>query len=43
VWLDEPVTDRAEGTKRRQALILKTVDEARPAMRRRLGLPRLPR
>jgi hypothetical protein len=42
VWLDEPVTDRAEGIKRLQALILQTVDGARPAIRRRLGLPPLP-
>jgi hypothetical protein len=42
VWLDEPVTDRAEGIKRLQALILQTVDGARPAIRRHLGLPPLP-
>lgn len=42
VWLDEPVTDRAEGIKRLQALILQNVDAVRPAIRRRLGLPPLP-
>lgn len=42
VWLDEPVTDRVEGIKRLQALILQNVDAVRPAIRRRLGLPPLP-
>jgi len=42
VWLDEPVTDRAEGIKRLQGLILQNVDAVRPAIRRRLGLPPLP-
>jgi hypothetical protein len=42
VWLDEPVTDRAEGIKRLQTLILQNVDAVRPAIRRRLGLPALP-
>jgi hypothetical protein len=42
VWLDEPVTDRAEGIKRLQALILQNVDAVRPAIRRRLGLSPLP-
>jgi hypothetical protein len=42
VWLDEPVTDRAEGVKRLQALILQNVDAVRPAIRRHLGLPPLP-
>ena len=42
VWLDEPVTDRAEGIKRLQALILQNVDAVRPVIRRRLGLPPLP-
>jgi len=41
VWLDEPVTDRAEGIRRLQALILQNVDAVRPAIRRRLGLPPL--
>ena len=41
VWLDEPVTDRAEGIKRLQALILQNVDAVRPAIRRHLGLPPL--
>jgi hypothetical protein len=40
VWLDEPVTDRAEGIKRLQALILQTVDGARPAIRRHWGCRR---
>jgi len=38
VWLDEPVTDRAEGIRRLQALILQNVDAVRPAIRRHLGL-----
>jgi len=42
VWLDEPVTDRAEGIKRLQGLILQNVDAVRPAIRRRLGLAPLP-
>jgi hypothetical protein len=42
VWLDAPVTDRAEGIKRLQGLILQNVDAVRPAIRRRLGLPPLP-
>ena len=42
VWLDEPVTNREEGIKRLQALILQNVDAVRPAIRRRLGLPPLP-
>jgi len=42
VWLDEPVTDRAEGIKRLQALIVQNVDAVRPAIRQRLGLPPLP-
>jgi hypothetical protein len=41
VWLDEPVTDRAEGIQRLQALILQNVDAVRPAIRRHLGLPPL--
>jgi hypothetical protein len=41
VWLDEPVTDRAEGIRRLQALILQNVDAVRPAIRRHLGLPPL--
>jgi hypothetical protein len=41
VWLDEPVTDRAEGIKRLQTLILQNVDAVRPAIRQRLGLPPL--
>ena len=41
VWLDEPVTDRAEGIKRLQGLILQNVDAVRPAIRRHLGLPPL--
>ena len=42
VWLDEPVTDRAEGIKRLQGLILANVDSVRPSIRRHLGLPPLP-
>jgi hypothetical protein len=42
VWLDEPVTDRAEGIKRLQGLILTNVDAVRPSIRRHLGLPPLP-
>lgn len=42
VWLDEPVTDRAEGIRRLQMLILQNVDAVRPAIRRHLGLPPLP-
>ena len=42
VWLDEPVTDRAEGIKRLQGLILANVDAVRPSIRRHLGLPPLP-
>jgi hypothetical protein len=41
VWLDEPVTDRAEGIRRLQMLILQNVDAVRPAIRRHLGLPPL--
>jgi hypothetical protein len=41
VWLDEPVTDRAEGIKRLQGLILANVDAVRPSIRRHLGLPPL--
>jgi len=41
VWLDEPVTDRAEGIKRLQGLILANVDSVRPSIRRHLGLPPL--
>lgn len=41
VWLDEPVTDRAEGIRRLQTLILQNVDAVRPAIRRHLGLPPL--
>jgi hypothetical protein len=37
VWLDEPVTDRAEGIKRLQGLILTNVDAVRPSIRRHLG------
>ena len=42
VWLDEPVTDRAEGIARLQDLIVKNVDAARPALREYLGMPPLP-
>ena len=42
VWLDEPVTDRGEGIKRLQGLILSNVDAVRPSIRRHLGLPPLP-
>ena len=42
VWLDEPVTERAEGIKRLQGLILTNVDAVRPSIRRHLGLPPLP-
>lgn len=41
VWLDEPVTDRAEGIARLQDLIVANVDAARPDIRRHLGLPPL--
>ena len=33
VWLDEPVTDRAEGIARLQDLVVANVDAARPAIR----------
>lgn len=39
VWLDEPVTDRAEAVARLQDLVVANVDAARGAIRRRLGLP----
>ena len=42
VWLDEPVTARAEGIRRLQGLILANVDAVRPSIRRHLGLPPLP-
>lgn len=42
VWLDEPVTDRAEGLERLQDLIVANVDKNRPELRRYLGLPPLP-
>ena len=42
VWLDEPVTDRTEGIRRLQGLILTNVDAVRPSIRRHLGLPPLP-
>lgn len=42
VWLDEPVADQSEGIKRLQSLVVANVDAARPAIRRRLGLPPLP-
>lgn len=42
VWLDEPVTNRAEGIARLQALVLQNVNGVRPAIRRHLGLPPLP-
>jgi hypothetical protein len=42
VWLDEPVTDRAQGIGRLQDLVVTNVDNARPALRRYLGLPPLP-
>jgi hypothetical protein len=41
VWLDEPVTDREEGIKRLQALIVQNVDAVRPAIRQHFGLPPL--
>lgn len=41
VWLDEEVQTRAEGIERLQDLIVANVDAARPAIRRRLGLPAL--
>ena len=41
VWLDEPVENREEGIERLQDLIVANVDAARPAIRRRLGLPPL--
>lgn len=42
VWLDEPVTDRAQGIQRLQQLIADNIDGVRPAIRRHLGLPPLP-
>jgi len=42
VWLDEPVTDRAEGIERLEDLIVANVDAARPEIRERLGMPPLP-
>ncbi len=38
VWLDEPVTDRAEAVERLQLLIANNVDAVRPAIREHLGL-----
>ena len=40
-WLDEEVESQAQGIERLQDLILANVDAARPAIRRRLGLPPL--
>jgi len=41
VWLDEPVTDRAEAISRLQDLVVANVDAARPAIRRYYRLPPL--
>jgi hypothetical protein len=41
VWLDEPVTDRAEGIARLQDLVVANVDAARPAIRQYYRLPPL--
>jgi len=41
VWLDEPVTDRAEAMSRLQDLVVANVDAARPAIRRYYRLPPL--
>jgi hypothetical protein len=41
VWLDEPVTDRAQGISRLQDLIVENVDAARPGIRKYLGMPPL--
>ena len=43
VWLDEEVESRAEGVERLLNLVLYNVDSVRPAIRRHLGLPPLPR
>ena len=42
VWLDEEVANREEGIARLQDLIVRNLDEARPLLRQRLGLPPLP-
>jgi hypothetical protein len=41
VWLDEPAESREQGIVRLQDLIVANVDAARPAIRRRFGLPPL--
>jgi hypothetical protein len=41
VWLDEPVTDRAEAISRLQDLVVANVDAARPTIRRYYRLPPL--
>lgn len=42
VWLDEAVSDREEGIRRLENLILANVDAVRPAIRQHYGLPPLP-
>jgi hypothetical protein len=42
VWLDEEVANREEGIARLEDLIVRNLDEARPLIRQRLGLPPLP-
>lgn len=42
VWLDEEVANREEGIARLEDLIVRNLDEARPLLRQRLGLPQLP-
>jgi hypothetical protein len=41
VWLDEPVTDRAEAITRLQDLVIENIDAARPGIRRHYRLAQL--
>jgi hypothetical protein len=41
VWLDEPVKNRDQGIERLEGLIATNVDNVRPAIREKLGLPPL--
>ena len=41
VWLDEPVKDREQAIERLEGLIVTNVDNVRPAIREKLGLPPL--
>jgi hypothetical protein len=41
VWLDEPVTDRAEAIARMEDLVIENVDAARPGIRRHYRLAQL--